>query len=185
MSAISNAQVEYEGYILCIDNTGEAMKDLNEYFFIPNDYLHNNLDISKETLMLKNNPLEYMIKKSGGIRFYKYIHTFSNGLCLKEGSKSIDVYNKINFKFGYFHYDGDNFEKIKKDFFLSKIKRNKFYLSKVSFKGCILIDKSYLKSKVEKMYIYDIQGDILPVFSKEEKKKMINFIKRVFCKKNK
>src|SRR5690606_34489338 len=94
--------------------------------------------------------------------------------CFERTEKDLDFYVRTNFKLVYFHYYYEVSPKINKKYYLKKIKKNKYYLGKIRFKSCEAIDRNYLKSKVEKMFIYEVD-DIKPA-NDDEKKQLIKLI---------
>lgn len=169
------SQESFEGYILCIDNEQIADKVYNEYYFLPLDFNKNNISFNKETLEHKDDKLELKVRNSGGSKVYKFTYVFKSNDCIENPQKDIDFYVDLNLNLILFHYTGDIEYIINKKFFLKKIKKNNFFVCKIKFQGCELIDRDYLKSKILKIFVYSIEE--ISVVGENEKESIINFIK--------
>lgn len=169
------SQENYDGYILCIDNSNTGLQQINEYYYIPLNFSNNNF-YDKATLEYKEDKLESKIRALGGMKIYKYIHDFENENCIENTKKDINYYSDVNTRLVYFHYHkAENFPNINNEYFLKKIKKDKFYLARIKFKGCELIDKDYLKYKILKIFVFEID-EIKPV-DREVQKNIIKLIK--------
>ena len=174
------SQEKFDGYLLCMDNLNIGDQNTNQYYYLPYDYSKANISFDKETIEHEDDKLELKIRAVNGYKLYKNIYNFQNDVCISNNENDLNYYSDINFKLAYFHYKDSNFVNIKKEYFLKKIKKNKFYLARIKFKGCKLIDKNYLKSKVLKIFVYSID-EIIPV-KKEEKDLIVKFIKNAYCR---
>lgn len=174
------AQSNYDGFIICVDNFGDGDKNLIQYYYIPLDFLKNNELFTKESMEYEDDKLEPKVKAAGGLKIYKEIYF----KCSEQESFEViqEEYERLTLKLFYFHYfdDNDSFPKINKAFFLKKIKRNKYYVAKIRFKACKKIDRNYLKSKIHKIFVYEI--DDIKVVDDIERKKLIKFIEDAYLK---
>lgn len=169
------SQEIFEGYVLCIDNYVDADENNIEYYFVPIGFEKNKILFDEETLENKNDKLELKIRQLGGYKIYKYVYDFEYNDCVDNKGKSDNYYLDINLKLIFFHYNRDTEYSVNQDFFLKKIKKNNFFVCKIKFKGCKLIDKDYIKSQVLKIFVYPIEE--ISVVGENEKESIINFIK--------
>lgn len=170
------SQESFERYILCIDNKQIAEEAYNEYYFLPLDFNKNNISFNKETLEHKDDKLELKVRNSGGSKIYKGLYNFKYDDCIKDKQKDNLYYVDLNISLVLFHYTSDSEYTINKKFFLKRIKKNNFFVCKIKFQGCELIDRDYLKSKILKIFVYSIQ-EISVVDDDEKKETIINLIK--------
>ncbi|AWM14194.1 hypothetical protein DI487_10255 [Flavobacterium sediminis] len=168
------SQESFEGYILCIDNEQIAEEVYNEYYFLPLDFNKNNISFNKETLEHKDDKLELKVRNSGGSKVYKFPYLFKSNDCIENPQKDIYYYVDLNLDLVFFHYKRKGYT-INNDFFLKKIKKNNFFVCKIKFQGCELIDRDNLKSEILKIFVYSIQE--ISVVGDEEKESIIQFIK--------
>ncbi|WP_298538952.1 hypothetical protein [uncultured Aquimarina sp.] len=168
------SQQNYDGYILCIDNSETGDKNLNQYYYLPSNYLKHSFIFDKKNLEFEDDELEHKIRSAKGLKVYKNIYDFE-GQSSNIKKKDLKFYVNLNFQLVYFHYEYDT-STINEKYFLKKIKGNKYYLGKIKFSGFELIDNDYLKSEVLKIFVFEIER-IEPT-NQIEQKQMIKFIKK-------
>jgi|SRR5690606_397907 hypothetical protein len=171
------SQSTYEGFVICMDNLDDGDKNLNQYYYVPFDFLNNNEAFTKESLEYKGDKLEEKIRTVGGLKIYKEID-FN---CSRQENFEVteEDYKLLTFGLFYFHYfDNESFPQINKAFFLKKIKHNKYYVAKIRFKGIEQIDRDYLYSKIFKMFVCKI--DDIKMVDDIERKQLIKLIEGAY-----